>query len=117
MVCIRVVSRNSAFEDFLHWKFEELPYFQGQWQARIVFLGFDGVDGLAGYLESFGKIALRPGTGGAKFPESIFHRLNGSAIASIYPQHLGIISWHTPATGLPKQSPLKSRLLLRCSRT
>ena len=52
---------------------EQLGDAERQRQARIVFARFDGVDGLARYIEMLGQIALRPAARFAQFADVIVH--------------------------------------------
>ena len=49
-----------GIEDVLNLLFEKTSNLEGQWESGIVFAGFDGINGLPGNLELFGKGCLRP---------------------------------------------------------
>ena len=45
-----------VLEDFFNGKFEQPRHLKGQWQAWVVLLGFNGVNGLAGNTQFLGQI-------------------------------------------------------------
>jgi len=61
-------------EDGFDGTVEETGEFEGEWETGIELAGLDGVDGLAGDLESFGEVGLAPVLFGAEDAEAVFHR-------------------------------------------
>ena len=61
------------FKDFLDGSFEQACHLEGQRQAGIILLRFNGIDGLARDAEFVGQIGLRPFLGRAQFAQTIFH--------------------------------------------
>src|SRR5688572_4198268 len=60
-------------EDFFDGLAEELRDRESQWQARVIFARFDGIDGLSRYLELVRELTLAPATVGAQLTDQVFH--------------------------------------------
>jgi hypothetical protein len=62
VVMLRTQGQSFAvmLEDFFDGEFEQPRHFESQWQARIIFLRLDGVDGLPRNTEFVRQVRLRP---------------------------------------------------------
>ena len=75
LVMTEKVRRGLLFvsEDGFDGAVEEASEFEGQWEAGVEFAGLDGVDGLAGDLETLGEVGLGPVVFGTEDTESVLH--------------------------------------------